>query len=395
MQKNLLLNALIVGAFFVNTPSNSQLFMRQEPCDYPALFEHARSLVAKIPVEHSQANASYTETRVYRRGTEPRHGSDFRERTIPLALINTSTCEIVPTTVTRRIERGRVPMALMSNDARFLLALEHRAYGTLWNGFNTPLHVVAPEGWIVGALHWKSYTKGNSIVYTPESADLVRAFPNIPIDGRAHFRHDEQHAITMLRNVPSDAVPGMSVADVHERFFPRLLESIVTIEQADDFQLEEYNEGRALVNPLDRAFTVIGANPEKAFAYTVSSAGARGKMQIMPDTCADMRRLYQEARIPVGCFAEDHGHPAELAAAMLVVDHHLMILRSRLMRKDETPEQFAARKDMPMLLRASYNTGPGRVAQAVRAQNNWQSLLLAETKGYLLKSLGFDGAVTP
>lgn len=367
--------------------------MRQEPCDMDRVFEDARELIAEIPVEHSTGTASYTETSVYRRGTKPRIGTDFRVRTIPLALINPSTCEIVTTTITRRIERGRVPMALVSNDGKFLIALEHRAYGTLWNGFNTPLHVVAPEGWVVVALHWKSRASKNSIVYTPESADLVRAFPDVPTLGREHFRHDEWRAIEMLRDVPSDAVPGMSVADVHERFFPRLLESIVTIEQADDFQLEEYNEGRVSVNPLNRAFTVIGANPEKAFAYTVSSAGARGKMQIMPNTCAGMRRVYASANIPAGCFAEDHGHPIELATAMLVVDHHLMILRSRLMKKGETPEQFAARADMPMLLRASYNTGPGRVAQAVRAQQNWQSLLLAETKGYLLKSLGFDGGL--
>lgn len=395
MQKNLLLNALIVGAFFSITPSEAQLYTRQQPCDIETVFEDARKLVAEIPVEHSISTATYTETRVYRRGTEPRTGSDFRERTIPLALVNPSTCEIVTTTVTRRVERGRLPMALVSGDGKFLVTLEHRAYGTLWNGFNTPFHVIATEGWVVVALHWKSRTNSNSIVYTPESADLVRAFPSIPTLGRKHFQLDEREALATLHNVPSDAVPGMSVADVHERFFPRLLESIVTIEQADDFQLEEYNEGRVSVNPLDRAFTVIGANPEKAFAYTVSSAGARGKMQIMPSTCAGMRRVYKSANIPAGCFAEDHGHPVELATAMLVVDHHLMILRSKLIKKGETPEQFAARADMSMLLRASYNTGPGRVAQSVRARHNWQSLLLAETKGYLLKSLGFDGVTAP
>lgn len=386
--------ALLIGALFDTTAFTEELtthpFSRSEPCPVETLFEEARAIAATIPVEHSAELTPYTEMLVYPKYKQPRTRTDFVRRSIPLVLLNTFTCELAITSVTRVIKRRSLPTVLSTDDSRFIVFVEERAYGAVWNWWNSSLHVLAPEGWIVASLHWKERSTGQSIVYTPGSGDLIISFPSLPDVGREHFRSDHDAAAKRLANVPSRAVPGMSVESVIMTFFPRLLETIVSIEHADDHEVAAYRNGEFPVSPIDRPFAVIAGNPETAFAFTRSKAGARGMMQVMPSTCEDMRNKYLSAQIPPGCFEMPHPHVVELTTAMLVLDYHLSIISQRLRRQGETPEEFAARPEMKLLLRAAYNTGPGRVSTAVRSQKNWSARLLSETRGYLVKAFGLD-----
>ncbi len=386
--------ALLLGALFDTTAftdvSASHPLSRSEPCPVKTLFEEARAIVARVPVEHSADLTTYTEVLVYPKHKEPRTRTDFVRRTIPLVLLNTFTCELATTSVTRTIRKSRLPTFLSTDDSRFIVFIEERAYGAVWNWWNSSLQVLAPEGWVVAALHWKERSTGQSIVYTPGSGDLIASFPSLPDVGREHFRSDHEAAAQRLTSVPSRAVPGMSVEEVITTFFPRLLETIVSIEHADDHEVTAYRNGDFPISPIDRPFAVIAGNPETAFAFTASPAGAQGMMQVMPSTCQDMRNKYPTARIPLGCFEKPHPHSVQIATAMLVLDYHLSIISQRLRHQGETPEEFAARPEMKLLLRAAYNTGPGRVSTAVRSQKNWSARLLSETRGYLVKAFGLD-----
>lgn len=379
-------------SLFVHTSLFASIFphSREEPCPWPELFVEARRIAGDMPVTHSENVVRYVQYKTYPRGADPWMQDDYTERTIPLVLINVFTCELVPTFVTRRVSKGRVPTLLPSDDGRFLVMVEPRAYGALWNWWNTPFRVVMPEGFVVAALHWKRHPSGQSVVYTPGSADVMNAAPTLSEIGRHHFREDIRAAYQILVDAQSLAIPGKSVPNVIETHFPRLLETIVVIEHADDHEVATYREGGYPMNPLERPFAIIGANRDEAYRYTRSKAGALGLMQVMPKTCRDVRGKYR-APIPADCFGEDtHAHPVELATSMLVVDYHLSLMRARLQKKGETPEEFASRPEMRLMVRAAYNTGPGRVSSLVRARKDWTLLLLAETRGYLAKSIGLD-----
>lgn len=392
MQRNLLLSALIVGAFFVSTPSTAQFINRQVPCDIKTLAEQGEALVAEIPVEHSQRILSYRQTILP--NTQPESRSDFETRSIPLALVNVATCDITTTTITRRIQNGNVPMAVTSDDGIFFITLEPRAYGSVWNGFNTPFRVVEPAGWVVVAIHWKTL-KGMSVLYRPESEDLLHAFPWVPTTGEEYFDLKESQALQLLEGVPSRGIPGETIKRLHQTYLPRFLKSLAALEHATAYQHTEYLAGRAKLNPLQRTFTVLGINLEKGFNATVSRVGARGMMQIMPKTCAITRNAYRKAPIPVGCFDEHDGHVIEIATAALIVDDMLHTLRQKLSNKGESPREFASRPEIRRLLRASYNYGPGRVAGAKKHRNDWVKALPAETRGYLEKGDSFDGVTAP
>jgi hypothetical protein len=385
--------AFVLASFFVTAVplfSATYPYSRTEPCPIDELVEDARRVAADMPVVHSNDLASYTEVFTYPGGSRKRVRSDFRIRSIPIVFLNTFTCELRASTLTRRIEHGVAPVLMQTDDGAFSVIIEPRAYGTIWNWWNTPFQVFMPdEGWIVLALHWKRQPSGESVVYTPGTMDLQVLFPSLIDVGKEHFRNDLRSAYLRLGDTASKGVPGMHVADVMTTYFPKLLESIAIIEHVDDHEAALHLENKAPINPIERVFLILGANPATGFSVTASPAGARGLMQVMPKTCASIRQMYH-ADIPAGCTEKPHSHPVEIASAALVVDYHLSVLYTRLHRKDETPEQFAARPDAMLMLRAAYNAGPGRVTNVVRNKKVWVIALLAETRGYLAKALGLE-----
>ena len=380
----------LVALFLHTTVSASEFgFSRSEPCPTEDLFPKAREMALSIPVVHSNNIISYVETRIHTKGTSPRRKQDYAMRTIPVVFLNTMTCELQSATLVRTIINGRLPTMLSTDDGKFIVFVEPRPYGTLWNWWNTPLQVLAPEGWVIAAIHWKRIPSGESVAYTPGSADLMNSFPTLAELGRYHIRDDILLAYSLLTESRSRAFPDLTIEKVFETYFPRLLESIISIEHADDHEVMVFRNGGYAINPIDRPFAVIGANPLEAYGATTSSAGARGLMQVMPKTCREIRTLYV-SKIPAGCYEDPHGHPAELASAMLVIDYHLSILMDRLRKPSESREAFAQRPEAKLMIRAAYNTGPGRVSKAVRSKRDWAANLLMETRGYLVKAFGLD-----
>lgn len=376
----------VMVLFFYSTVSAQEFpYSRSEPCPVDELFPRAREIAAKIPVNHSTDSTTYRHTIIHSKSSTTRTPTDFVWRTIPLVLLNLSSCELTTTTITRRIENGNVATLLSTDDSKFLIFIEPRPQGTLWNWWNTPLQVHTPENWVVAAVHWKNYSTKESIVYTPGSADLMNTFPQLAEVGRYHIREDIEEAYGLLRFVGSHAIPTLTVPEMMERFLPRLLESIISIEQADDHEVAMYRDGKYGINPIDRPFAVIGANLQNAYRYTRSPVGARGLMQIMPDTCAGILKAYRPP-LSSQCIGKEHSHPEELAAAMLVFDDQLATLMRMLRKPNESREAFAERPQIEIMLRASYNTGPHRVSRLVRQEKNWTDRLLTETRGYLLKA---------
>jgi len=93
-------------------------------------------------------------------------------------------------------------------------------------------------------------------------------------------------------------------------------------------------------------------NKEKAYAYSISSAGARGLVQMIPSTYSLIVRKYPSARLNAS-FAEGMSDPVNaVVAQILLCDSDWQAIRSR---KDVDA------KNIGPYLAAAYNGGVGRV----------------------------------
>jgi len=101
-----------------------------------------------------------------------------------------------------------------------------------------------------------------------------------------------------------------------------------------------------------------GGNPN-----AVSSAGAIGLMQVMPDTAPEAAKL---AGVPFdeNAYRRDPSYQRLIGAAYLA----------------EMLRQFDGNKALAL---AAYNAGPGRVRQALRSGDRWFANLPAETRNYV------------
>ena len=358
----------------------------QKP-DIEAVLAEARRRVAMIPVTHSQKIVSYTEHLRGPAGSYPRRNRDFEERSIPLELFNPTTGEQRSIIITRRIVNGTLPIALTSDDGEFIIVVEDRPSGRVWNWWNTALAVVAPEGWLVAANNWKRESTGESLVYTPFSVALATTYPELIDLGEQHVDRDVQVAFEHLRHVPSRVDSRMSVADMLTKHLPDLVHAIISVEHADPYDVSVFRQGKSSFDPLERPFVIFGSNGNAAFNATRSSAGAMGVMQVMPGTWSDMQGLYPSARLPSRSRLPAHSHPEEIVAGLLTADYHLSLLANYARRRNIALNALLARDDLQSLALASFNGGPGRVGVQLR-NPSWRDKLHPETRSYLAK---FDG----
>lgn len=385
---------LLAGACSLLLFSNSDLALHPHAFPHICLAEQpieralatARASAEAVTIAHSKRIVHYTEYLIGSNGRYPRkHDLDYEWRTIPMTFIETATGQQRVAVFTRQIVNGALPVILFSDDYHFIIALEQRPSGSVWNWWNTPFTVLAPEGWVVGAMHWERYPSKTSVVYTPPSADLLDAFPELFFIGEMHFNEDLAWALEALRDVPSHTQEKVSVATLIETHLPDLPRAIVAIEHADPYDVEWYEHNGGRLDPLRRAFAIFGANGINAFSITRSSAGANGVMQIMPGTCIETRAQYPDAKIPRGCSTPLHGHPIEIMSALPIIDYHLSVMAQYAFLCDgSTVEQFLARDDLADLVLAAYNGGPSRVGRALKSPQ-WRDALRLETRGYLEK----------
>ncbi len=381
-------------ALFSTTPHPSQLHESQSrvgllQCfpdrNLENVFLRAREMAAAIPVTHSADKVTYVEYLNGAKGPYPRDPeTDYVWRKIPLTLLNPGTGELRTTVITRTIENGIVPTMMVSDDNAFLIAVEPRSSGTVWNWWNTSLTVLAPQGWVVAASHWKRYPSGVSLTYTPFSVSLVSALPELVSMGRAHAENDIATAFKTLERVPSRVVRGASVAQVLQEHLPNLAHAVISVEHADEYDVRVYKHDGGTFDPLSRAFVIFGGNGDAAFNATRSAAGALGLMQVMPRTWAEARELYPSAHLPARDMLPEHSHSTEIVAGFLTADRHLGLLAVYARRRGISLETLLGREDLQTLVLASYNMGPGRVGAQLR-NPQWRDRVTAETHGYLAK----------
>jgi hypothetical protein len=234
------------------------------------------------------------------------------------------------------------------------------------NGINSDIGCISPAGGKVVAVKYPISNEGNRFgpgdpviqaVYTPYSAEIkTEEVIKKGIDVQNGLI---EKAYSRLRDraVPSRAFDGRRVVDVIPKDILRVL---LLNEHIDPGEFKS----AGLTKPLaERVLTVIGTNRDKAYAYSISSAGARGLVQMIPSTYSLLLNRYPAA-----------GLRSDFHAAMGDVVNAVM---AQVLLCDSDWESIRARSDVPAdrvgpYLAAAYNGGVGRVLNVLsHAETEW------------------------
>jgi hypothetical protein len=223
------------------------------------------------------------------------------------------------------------------------------------NGINTDFACIDPPGAKILAVKYpvsnegKRFGPGEDVieaVYTPYSAeikteDLVR----FGIDVQEEFIR-KAYAHLEERGVMSLAFPGRRVVDVIPRDVLRVL---LLNEHIDPGEFKSAGLARPLV---ERVLTIVATNKEKAYAYSISSAGARGLVQMIQSTYGLIANRYPGAGLK-SSFAQGMADPVNaIVAQILLCDSDWQSIKTR--------SHIPVDRIGPYLA-AAYNGGVGRV----------------------------------
>ena len=223
------------------------------------------------------------------------------------------------------------------------------------NGINSDIAVIEPSGGKVLAVKYPVSNEGGRFgpgpdtieaVYTPFSPE-IRTDEVIArgIKVQAEFIN-RAYARLKERRVESAAFPNQRVPDV----IPRdVLTVLLMNEHIDPTMFKSPGMTKSLV---EQVLTIIGTNGEKAYAYSISPAGARGLVQMMPSTYARLAVKYPAAGL-MPSFAMGVGDPVNaIMSQILLCDSDWDAIRTR--------TDIPAERVGPYLA-AAYNGGVGRV----------------------------------
>lgn len=304
--------------------------------------EKARELVKAEQVQLIKGMVGTRKVRVSRRKFQivPVEGITGREMALA---IMTATGEIE---IARAIKRDKEFEVLTPG---FVISVRRE------NGINTDFSCLLPAGGRVLAVKYPVSNEGNRFgssesvieaVYTPYSAEIkTEEVVEKGIDVQKEFIR-KAYSRLKERGVLSHAFEGRRVADVVP---VDVVQVLLMNEHIDPSEFKTAGLTRALV---ERVLTVVGTNREKAYAYSVSSAGARGLVQMIPSTYSLIANKYQSAGL-MRDFAKGMADPVNaIMAQVLLCDADWQSIRTR---RDIPGERIGP------YLAAAYNGGVGRV----------------------------------
>jgi hypothetical protein len=216
---------------------------------------------------------------------------------------------------------------------------------------------------VVVGLRYPSYTKEQltkkkvryrveEFIYTPYSKALNT--PEMAAYGRASLKKFIQDLYDELRfkGIYSRAEPERLLSDV---IHPLVAESILMIEHLGNQGLET-----APREAMDLIYVQWATNPENAFAFDVSTAGARGAVQFIPSTYKGLVKSRPELEL-IPDFVEGMSdvHNA-IKASIAYLDIALAEFSEA--RQETMVDQGPLAQD---IIVAAYNGGSGRIKKAL------------------------------
>lgn len=228
------------------------------------------------------------------------------------------------------------------------------------NGINSDIACLQPEGGKVLAVKYPISNEGNRFgpgeavieaIYTPYSAEIktdevIERGIEIQTEliKRAYARLSE-------RAVFSRAFPGRKIVDV-------VPQDVLTVLLMNEHIDPGYFKSAGLAKPLvEQVLTIVATNREKAYAYSISSAGARGLVQMIPSTYRLIAARYPSARLEPNFLVGMSDPINAIIAQVLLCDSDWESIK--------TQSDIGADRIGPYLA-AAYNGGVGRVLSVLR-----------------------------
>ncbi|MEK6409263.1 MAG: hypothetical protein AABN34_20245 [Acidobacteriota bacterium] len=234
------------------------------------------------------------------------------------------------------------------------------------NGINSDIACISPAGGKVVAVKYPVSNEGNRFgpgdpvieaVYTPYSAEIkTEEVIKKGIDVKNGFI-EKAYARLRDRGVQSRAFAGRRIVDVIPKDILRVL---LLNEHIDPIEFKSAGVTKPLA---ERVLTVIATNRDKAYAYSISPAGARGLVQMIPSTYRLLLNRYPAA----GLKRDFHAAMGDPIGAVM----------AQVLLCDSDWESIRARVDLPAdrvgpYLAAAYNGGVGRVLSVLsHDQTDW------------------------
>lgn len=234
------------------------------------------------------------------------------------------------------------------------------------NGFNSDIQCIEPPGGKVLAVKYPVSNEGQRFgsgppvieaIYTPYSAEIkTDAVVQRGIEVADRFI-EKAYGRLSSRGILSRALPGRRVTEAIPRDVLRVL---LVNEHIDPGEFKSAGYARGLA---ERVLTIIGTNREKAYAYSISPAGARGLVQMIPSTYALLLNKYPSAGLPSNFFSCMADPVNAVMAQVLLCDADWESINARM---------FIPRDRVGPYLAAAYNGGVGRVLSVLaHDQTEW------------------------
>ena len=359
-----------------------------------------RKELAKIELKHSPNKVKCVEIRRRNDGQETKYTYyDFAWKEIALKLMNLENGQ------TRIIKARKTGSQLRSLSAEFIVTIEQRPSGILWNGRNTAYKVTAAKN----SAHWAVILnrcpaqlkngKRRDVIYAPYSTILHQAI--IVREGEKFLQGQILRSLIELGYLTGNSYQLFIIEAGVSNLIVNGTERLVLIEHVDYFEFKEFNAGRWPHDPYGRVRIILALNGPDAFSSTSSPARASGLMQFTnrsrrrkPGTWDLIKQKYAWARLP----SFDKGVASQIEsikAADLLQDFNVKILHKAFGHK------ILSDPNLEHYLAAMYNGGGRPVVEAIAAsqRNNtdWrqelrkrkktnESIEYLEKLDYLLKS---------
>ena len=319
----------------------------REPKDLLDLIEHARKSLKDESVDVIRGQVGTRRVRISRRKytTVPVIGVVARE--IAISIVDGKD----RIHVIRGIKRDRGLDVLTPG---YQLAVRRD------NGFNSDIDVITPADGKVLAVKYPVMNDRNRFgdflpviqaVYTPFSPEIMT--PEIIKEGIEVQDDliDKAYKKLKGRHVYSAAFPGLKVTDV----LPKDMLTVLLLNEHID--PGEFHSAASAPYLVKRVLTIIGTNREKAYAYTISPAGAFGLVQMIPSTYRLLLSQYPAAGLNPSFASGMTDAVNAVMAQVLLCDADWQTIR----KFEDVP-----REKIGPYLAAAYNGGVGRVLSILK-----------------------------
>jgi hypothetical protein len=155
----------------------------------------------------------------------------------------------------------------------------------------------------------------------------------------------------------------------------------LTLSLIEHIDPTRFQSGESIEKLMNEVLVVVAANERRAYAYSVSKAGARGLFQFIPRTYNNISRQYPNAGLDVNFVRGMENHHNAAKASLLLFDSDLSYLKN-------SHRQFLKKNPQAMgkYLAAAYNGGSPRASNRIQVyKGSWESHVLPETQCYLKK----------